>query len=186
MLAADQFRAQEPQCRVIVLSNDPEGTRRRFEVDAVNRWKFWDWMGPLRRSRRFLLGGGGLLQEDTGPWNHVYYLTLVLVAKLFGARTEVRAIGVDPIQRWFNHTWRKLDQRVKVAGRADRVIERVRATDGDVLVFAHGHYLRILAARWLGQDPRFGRHLILSPATVSILGEERDEPALEAWNAASI
>jgi len=70
----------------------------------------------------------------------------------------------------------------QVAGRADRVIERARATDGNVLVFAHGHYLRILAARWLGQDPRFGRHLILSPATLSILGEERDEPALELWN----
>ena len=55
----------------------------------------------------------------------------------------------------------------------------------DVLAFAHGHLLRILAARWLGQDPRFGQHLVLSPATISILGTERDEPALEAWNATS-
>jgi polysaccharide pyruvyl transferase CsaB len=104
----DQFRSQEPQCQVIVFSDDPETTRRRFEVDAVDRWKFWDWVGPLRRARRFLLGGGGLLQEDTGPWNHAYYLALLLLAKLFGCRTEVRAIGVDPIQRWSNRFWTSL------------------------------------------------------------------------------
>lgn len=70
-----------------------------------------------------------------------------------------------------------------IATRADRVIERARAIDGDVLVFAHGHILRVLAARWLDQDPGFGRHLVLSPATLSILGHEREAPALETWNA---
>src|SRR5438045_4029783 len=61
----------------------------------------------------------------------------------------------------------------EVAKRADRAIKRARAADGDVLVFAHGHILRVLAARWLDQAPGFGRHLILSPATLSILGHER-------------
>jgi len=70
-----------------------------------------------------------------------------------------------------------------VVARADRVIARVRALDGDALVFAHGHLLRVLATRWLGLDAGFGRHLILSPATLSILGAERDVPALEVWNA---
>src|SRR5437899_8500001 len=68
-----------------------------------------------------------------------------------------------------------------VAARADRVIARVRAVDGDVLVFAHGHVLRILAARWLDQRPGFARHLILSPATLSILAHEREAPAVEGW-----
>jgi broad specificity phosphatase PhoE len=72
----------------------------------------------------------------------------------------------------------------EVAARADRVITRVREVDGDVLVFAHGHILRVLAARWLEQPPGFGRHLILSPATLSILAHEREAPALETWNAA--
>ena len=71
----------------------------------------------------------------------------------------------------------------EVATRADRVIKRVRAVEGDTRVFAHGHILRILSARWLEQAPGFGRHLILSPATLSILGHERDAPALETWNA---
>jgi probable phosphoglycerate mutase len=71
----------------------------------------------------------------------------------------------------------------EVAARADRVIMRVREVDGDVFVFAHGHILRVLASRWLGQPPGFGRHLILSPATLSILAHEREAPALETWNA---
>ena len=71
----------------------------------------------------------------------------------------------------------------QVAARTERVIARVRAVDGDVLAFAHGHVTRILAARWLDQAPGFGRHLVLSPATLSILGSEREAPALETWNA---
>jgi broad specificity phosphatase PhoE len=59
----------------------------------------------------------------------------------------------------------------------------VRAVDGDVLAFAHGHFLRVLASRWLDLDPGFGRHLVLSPATLSVLGWERHAPAIEAWNA---
>jgi probable phosphoglycerate mutase len=73
----------------------------------------------------------------------------------------------------------------EVAARADRVITRVREVGGDVLVFAHGHILRVLAARWLEQPPGFGRHLILSPATISILAHEREAPALETWNASA-
>jgi probable phosphoglycerate mutase len=71
----------------------------------------------------------------------------------------------------------------EVAARADRVVARVRAIDGDALVFAHGHFLRVLASRWLDREPGFGRHLVLSPATLSILGLERHVPAIEAWNA---
>jgi broad specificity phosphatase PhoE len=52
-----------------------------------------------------------------------------------------------------------------------------------VLAFAHGHFLRVLASRWLDLDPGFGRHLVLSPATLSVLGWERHAPAIEAWNA---
>ncbi len=70
-----------------------------------------------------------------------------------------------------------------VSARADRVIARVRAIDGDVLAFAHGHLLRVLASRWLDVDPGFGRHLALSPATLSVLAWEHHVPAIEAWNA---
>lgn len=69
-----------------------------------------------------------------------------------------------------------------VAARADRVVARARSADGDVLAFAHGHLLRILAARWLGLPPNDGRLLALSTATVSVLGWERDGPVVVRWN----
>lgn len=72
----------------------------------------------------------------------------------------------------------------EVAARIDRVIERVRAADGDALVFAHGHVLRVLAARWLGEPPTEGRLYALSTATVSVLGWERETAVVERWNEA--
>jgi len=74
----------------------------------------------------------------------------------------------------------------QVAARADRVIARVRAADGDVLLFAHGHVLRILAARWLGLAPVEGRLFALSTATVSVLGWEREQAVLLRWNEACV
>jgi broad specificity phosphatase PhoE len=72
----------------------------------------------------------------------------------------------------------------QVAARADRAIARIRAVDGDVLVFAHGHLLRVLGARWLGLAPTMGALFALGTATVSILGSEREDPVIETWNEA--
>lgn len=70
----------------------------------------------------------------------------------------------------------------QVAARADRVVARVRAIDGDVLAFSHGHLLRVLAARWLGHEPEAGDMLALSTGSISVLGWEREEPVIERWN----
>ena len=70
----------------------------------------------------------------------------------------------------------------QVAARVERVIARVRALDGDALVFAHGHVLRVLAARWLGEPPTEGRLFALSTATLSVLGWERETAVIERWN----
>lgn len=69
-----------------------------------------------------------------------------------------------------------------VGGRADRVIALARRQPGDVLVFAHGHVLRILAARWLGLSSTKGGLFALSTATLSILGWEREAAVIERWN----
>jgi len=72
-----------------------------------------------------------------------------------------------------------------VAARADRVVARVRAAQGDALVVAHGHLLRVLAARWLRLRPASGSLFALGTATVSILGWEREYPVIETWNEGS-
>jgi len=70
----------------------------------------------------------------------------------------------------------------QVAGRVERVISRVGGAEGDALVFAHGHLLRVLAARWLGSPARDGRLFKLGPATLSVLGHEHEWPAVDLWN----
>jgi probable phosphoglycerate mutase len=70
----------------------------------------------------------------------------------------------------------------EVGDRADRVIELVRAVEGPVLAFSHGHFSRVLGARWLGLEVTDGAHLTLSTASVSVLGWERDTPAVLHWN----
>ena len=70
----------------------------------------------------------------------------------------------------------------QVSTRADRVIEQVRKESGNVIVFAHGHFLRVLTARWCELDPLEGQRFILDPATLSILGWERETPAVRQWN----
>jgi probable phosphoglycerate mutase len=72
----------------------------------------------------------------------------------------------------------------QLGDRADRVIARLRAIDGDVLLFSSGHFLRVLASRWLGLDPSGGRYFYLGTATLSVLGYEHrlDNPVLRLWN----
>lgn len=71
-----------------------------------------------------------------------------------------------------------------VGARADQVMARLRALEGNVVVFSHGHFLRVLTARWLGLPAGAARHFVLSTAALSILGYEhmRDEPVLRLWN----
>ncbi|UMG91722.1 histidine phosphatase family protein [Nocardioides sp. TF02-7] len=68
-----------------------------------------------------------------------------------------------------------------VAERCDRVVARARAA-GRTLAFAHGHSLRVVAARWLGLAPQDGRLFRLDTATVSVLGHERETPVVLRWN----
>ena len=71
-----------------------------------------------------------------------------------------------------------------VGARADRVVRRLRGGDGDALVFSSGHFLRVLAARWLGEDPSAGRHFVLGTAALCALGYDHDltEPVIRLWN----
>lgn len=71
-----------------------------------------------------------------------------------------------------------------VGRRVDRVIARARAAPGHVAMFAHGHVLRVLAARWLGWPVAAGRHFLLDTGTVNVLSAYHEAPAIKRWNAA--
>lgn len=71
----------------------------------------------------------------------------------------------------------------EVGARVDRVIARVRAAKGDAVLFAHGHLLRVMAARWLGLPPSAGQHFLLDTATLDVLDYYRGVPAIKIWNA---
>ncbi|MGW7005803.1 histidine phosphatase family protein [Streptomyces sp. NPDC054933] len=70
----------------------------------------------------------------------------------------------------------------QMTARADETVAWARSADRDVLVFAHGHFLRALGARWLGHDLAFGATIRLNPASLSVLGWAYGAPAIERWN----
>lgn len=71
----------------------------------------------------------------------------------------------------------------EVAARADWVLAKVRAAEGNVALFAHGHIFRVLAARWINLSASYGEHFLLDTATLNVLGYYGDSPALKIWNA---
>jgi len=77
---------------------------------------------------------------------------------------------------------------VQVSERADRVIARLRALEGNIAIFSHGHFGRVLAARWIGLSVEQAQHFLLSTASISVLGYEHnlaEESSIVLWNAVS-
>ena len=77
---------------------------------------------------------------------------------------------------------------IQVSERADRLIARLRTLEGNIAIFSHGHFGRVVAARWIGLPIRQAQHFLLSTASLSVLGYEynlAEEPAIVLWNAVS-
>jgi probable phosphoglycerate mutase len=130
---------------------------------------------PLQRARRTaeLAGfGDAVVDDDLVELNYGDYDGLT-TAEIHEARPD-----------WY--LWRDGapggESPEEAGARADRVIEQIRAADGDVLLFGHGHFSRVLGARLLGLPASEGRLLMLSPGSVSVVGSEHGEPAIRRWN----
>jgi probable phosphoglycerate mutase len=110
--------------------------------------------------------------DDLREWDYGEYEGLTTV--------EIR----QRVPRWtvWTHPVPGGETSEAVGSRADRVIERIRSADGDVLVWAHGHLLRVLAARWIGLDATAGRRFALGTGSVSVLGWDHEAQAIRRWN----
>lgn len=134
------------------------------------------WSSPLERARRTCelagLGERAELRDELMEWDYGDYEGIT--------SAEIRSR--DP--GWL--LWRDGcpggESPAEVGARADALIAEALRIDGDVAVLAHGHILRVLAARWIGLDPATGQLLALATATLSRLGWEHTYRVIECWN----
>jgi len=131
---------------------------------------------PLGRARKTATLAGfpdAAVDEDLVEWRYGDYEGLTT--------PQIR----ESVPGWtvWTHPCPGGDTVASMTERLDRVVARAAAVDGRTLVFAHGHSLRALAARWLGLPVTEGRLLRLDTATVSVLGHERATPVVVRWNA---
>ena len=133
---------------------------------------------PLQRARRTcsLAGFGALTVDDANlvEWNYGDYEGL----------TTAEIHAKNPGWQIFRDGCPGGESPAQIATRADQVVQRVRAIKGHVLIISSGHFLRMLAARWLGLEAGAGRFFTLNTASVSELGHENmlTQPVIRLWN----
>jgi probable phosphoglycerate mutase len=131
---------------------------------------------PMRRARETCalagFGDRAVIDRDLLEWNYGKYEGLT--------PTQIHEDAPD----WliFRDGCPGGEMPEQVGARADRIIARSRAVDGDVALFAHGHVLRVLAARWIGLPVGCGQHFLLDTGTLCVLGYYREMPAVRIWN----
>jgi probable phosphoglycerate mutase len=133
-------------------------------------------VSPLSRARKTCLLAGlddrAIVDPDLMEWNYGAY----------EGKTPQQILDVAPGWMIFRDGCPGGETPDQVGTRVDRVIDRVRAAEGDVALFAHGHVLRVIGARWIGLPVQGGQHFLLGTGTVSVLSYYRGIPAIENWN----
>jgi probable phosphoglycerate mutase len=119
------------------------------------------------------LGSGAEVTDDLAEWNYGDY----------EGRTTEQIRAEVPGWTIFHDGAPGGETADEVAARADRVLARAVAAGGVVALFSHGHFLRVLGARWIGEPAAAGAWLGLDTATLSCLGHEREQRVLRVWNA---
>jgi broad specificity phosphatase PhoE len=134
---------------------------------------------PLQRAARTCelagFGASAEVDRDLLEWNYGEY----------EGRRTAEILAERPGWQIFRDGCPGGESPDQIGTRADRVVSRLRAIQGDVLLFSSGHFLRVLAARWLGLEPAAGRYFLLSTASLGMLAYEhnsRSEPVIRLWN----
>ncbi|MGH3365578.1 MAG: histidine phosphatase family protein [Nocardioidaceae bacterium] len=133
---------------------------------------------PRLRARRTAALAGfadARVDDDLAEWDYGDYEGI----------TTAQIRGRVPGWTVWTHPTPGGETAAEVGARLDRLIGTVRATAGRVLAFGHSHAMRVLAARWIGQPVSEGRCFTLDTATISVLGYERETPAILHWNNAA-
>jgi broad specificity phosphatase PhoE len=132
---------------------------------------------PLERARETCelagLGERAQIDRNLTEWNYGKYEGL----------TPDQIHAKDPQWLLFRDGCPDGESPEQVGARVDEVIARIRAVQGHVALFAHGHVFRVFVARWLGLAAAAGSHFLLDTATLNVLGYYRNIPAVKQWNA---
>jgi broad specificity phosphatase PhoE len=133
-------------------------------------------VSPMRRARETCalagLGNAAIVDADLAEWNYGEYEGLT--------PEQIRA--TSPGWLIFRDGCPGGETPEQVGARADRAIARARAVKGHVALFAHGHVLRVLVARWIGLPAGAGQHFLLDTGTLCVLDYYQDIPAVSVWN----
>jgi broad specificity phosphatase PhoE len=131
---------------------------------------------PMQRARETCelagLGDKAVIEPDLVEWNYGAYEGL----------TPKQIHEMAPGWLIFRDGCPGGETPEHVGARMDRVIARSRAVDGDTVLFAHGHALRVFVARWIGLPPGSGQHFLLDTGTLCVLGYYGEIPAVRTWN----
>jgi probable phosphoglycerate mutase len=135
---------------------------------------------PLQRARRTCelagLGGVAEIEPDLTEWDYGDY----------EGQLSLDTRKKQPGWNLFRDGGAHGESPAQVSERADRLLARLRTLEGNIAVFSHGQFLRVLGARWIGLPVRQAQHFVLGTTSVSILGYEHDlsdESAILMWNA---
>jgi probable phosphoglycerate mutase len=135
------------------------------------------WSSPSQRAfntARLAGFGAAIRKDDLAEWDYGAYEGL----------TTSEILAQCPGWNLFRDGCPQGETAADAGARADRIVAELRQVGGNVLVFSSSHFLRVLAARWLGAAPEDGAHFVLDTASVSVLGYEHSlsEPVIRRWN----
>ena len=136
------------------------------------------WSSPSGRARNTCalagFGADAVIKDDLAEWDYGDYEGV----------TTKEILKTRPGWQLFRDGCPNGATATATGTRADRIIAELRTLNGPVLIFSSSHFLRVLAARWLGLPPEGGEKFVLDTASVSVLGYEHDltEPVIRRWN----
>ncbi len=136
------------------------------------------WSSPSERARKTCVlagfGSRAVIKDDLAEWDYGAYEGI----------TTKEILAGRPGWQLFRDGCPNGEFAADVGARADAVIHAFREAAGTILIFSSSHFLRVLAARWLGLPPEDGSRFVLDTASISVLGYEHDltEPVIRRWN----